>query len=133
MKKALSILLGVPAAAFVLIGLAWWVAPAQIAPQVGMTKLEGAALSTQIGDLGSFFLVMGVCILIALVKRDRFWFLPALMLISVAATGRIIAWLVHGAALTLDNLAVELPVAALLVLAFRLQDSSRTTPTQGTT
>ena len=122
MKKALPFLLGVPAAAFVLIGLAWWVAPAQIAGQLGMTMLEGAALSTQIGDLGSFFFVMGACILLALVKGDRFWFLPALMLISMAAIGRVIAWLFHDAALTLDNLAVELPVAALLAVAFKLQE-----------
>lgn len=122
MKRALPFSLAVPAAAFVLIGLAWWMAPVKIAPLLGMTMLEGAALSTQIGDLGSFFLVMGSCILIALVKGDRFWFLPALMLISVAATGRIIAWLAHDAALTLTNLAVELPVAALLVVAFRLHE-----------
>lgn len=121
MKKALSLLLGVPAVAFIVIGLAWWVAPAQIAGQLGMTMLEGAALSTQIGDLGSFFLVMGACILIGVVKGDRFWFLPALMLISAAPTGRIIAWLAHGAALTVDNLAVELPVAVLLAVAFKLQ------------
>lgn len=117
MNKALTFLLGAPAVVFVIIGASWWVVPTFVAPRLGMAVQEGVGLSSQIGDLGSFFTVMGACILIALVTGNRSWFRPALMLIGVAAAGRVVAWTFHDAALAWDMLAVEVPVAALLLFA----------------
>lgn len=114
MNKTLPFLLGLPAVVFLIIGATWWVAPTLIAPQLGMSVQEGVGLSSQIGDLGSFFAVMGACILTALVTGNRSWFGAALMLIGVAAAGRVVAWAFHDAPLAWDMLAVEVPVAALL-------------------
>jgi hypothetical protein len=55
--------------------------------------------------------------LIAQFSGSRFWFYPPIMLLGLAAFGRVIAWLFHGAALTYDMIAVEAAVVALLVFA----------------
>lgn len=130
MNRRLRILLSVPAVVFIAIGAAWFVAPARIAPVLGLTLAEGKGLSSQVGDLGSFFLTAGTCMLFAAVKDKRFWLIPPLLLIAIAASGRVVAWAVHGASLAVDMLAVELPVCLLLYMASR--ESGRAPhPSQG--
>lgn len=119
MNTGLRIALAVPAVLFLVLGAGWWIVPGIVAPQLGMTLLDGRALSSQVGDLGAFFLTLGGSIVTAVVTQNRFWLHPALMLIGLAAFGRVIAWLVHDAALAYDMLAVELPVAALLYVVSR--------------
>ncbi len=108
---------GLPGVFFVVIGLIWLVAPGFAASQLGMTLLTGVGLSTQIGDLASFFLVMGGSILIALYTGQRVWLYPSFMLLGLAAFGRIVAWGFHGAAFAIDMIAVEVIVAGLLFMA----------------
>ena len=117
MGKGLGVALGLVAAVFMVLGAGWLIAPAVVAPRLGMTLQEAVGLSTQIGDLGSFFLTVGVCTLIAQVTGKRLWFHPAIMLLGLAALGRVVAWLFHDAALALDMIAVEAAVTALLVFA----------------
>ena len=117
MGKGLGVALGLVAAVFMVLGAGWLIAPAVVAPRLGMTLQEAVGLSTQIGDLGSFFLTVGVCTLIAQVIGKRLWFHPAIMLLGLAALGRVVAWLFHDAALALDMIAVEAAVTALLVFA----------------
>lgn len=121
-KPVLRIVLGMIAVAFVLLGLGWWVAPALVAPQLGMSLLESVGLSTQIGDMAGFCLTAGFCILTALITHNRVWFYPPVMLFGLAALGRILAWLLHGAALPYDMIAVELTVVILLAVAARMHN-----------
>ena len=44
---------------FIFNGLMWLINPAYIASSLGMNLLSDHGLSTQIGDLASFFLVVG--------------------------------------------------------------------------
>ena len=119
MDKALKLLILVPAILFMVTGVRWLVAPAGIAPDFGLALQEGMGLSTQIGDLTSFFLTLGSCMLIALISGRRIWLYPAMMLLTIAATGRIFAWLLHGASLAVGPIIVELVVASILLLASR--------------
>jgi energy-converting hydrogenase Eha subunit E len=96
-----------------LTGIAWLVFPSFVATQLGMTLLSGVGLSTQIGDLASFFLTLGSCVMIGLITSKREWFYPAIMLLSIAAVGRILFWLFHDAALALDMIAVEAITAVM--------------------
>ncbi len=107
-------MVGTAAVLFVLTGIAWLVVPTLVATKLGMTLLTGVGLSTQIADLASFFLTLGGCMLIGLTTGNRVWFYPAIMLLGIAAGGRILAWLFHDAALALDMIIVEVIVAALL-------------------
>lgn len=111
--------IGLPAMAFISVGLSWWFAPDFARLLLRMELLEGSGLTTQLADLASFFLTLGCCMLIGVLKRSAVWLLPAILLLSFAVAGRLIAWLFHGAALTLDMIVVELLVITLLLFACR--------------
>lgn len=57
--------------------------------------------------------------LIALVIERRSWYYPPMMLLTITAIGRIIAWLLHDAALAISQIMIEVTVALILLLASR--------------
>ena len=67
LKKILSVLLVLPAIAFIVTGLRFATAPADAAKGLAMPLLDGAARSSQIGDVDALFLGMGLMILTALI------------------------------------------------------------------
>ncbi len=119
MNKVLKILVALPAIFFMVTGVRWLVAPAGVAPDFGLTLADGVGLSSQVGDMAGFFITLGVCILMGVVTGRRTWFYPAILLLSITALGRILAWLVHDATFAVDMIVVELVVSALLLVASR--------------
>ena len=97
------------------LGMRWVVAPAGIAAELGMPLLEGVGLSTQIGDLGSFFFAGGLFVLIAVVTQKRTWFYAPALLLGFTALFRVLAWLLHDAAFTTDMILVEVILTAMLL------------------
>ena len=125
MNKILKVLVVLPAILFVVVGLRWLVAPAGVAPMFGLTVADGVGLSSQVGDMSAFFLTLGVCMLVALVSGSRSWYYPPIMLLLLTAVGRILAWLLHDAALAADLIGLEILVSAILLVASRrLPESS---------
>ncbi len=118
-NKILKVLVGLPAFLFLVIGLRWLVDPGGVAPEFGFTLATGVGLSTQVGDMSAFMLLLSFCIMTALVSGRRLWYYPPIMLLSLAAMGRIVAWLFHGAALPLNMIAPEIIVPVLLFVASR--------------
>ena len=122
MDIALKVGAGLPAVAFVLLGLSWWIVPDFASTQLGMGLVDGIGLSSQIGDVASFFLTLGACILIAIATRNRFWLYPAIMLLTLATLGRLLAWAFHDAALATQMIGVEwIGLAVLFFLSRRLE------------
>lgn len=119
MDRVLHLILSAIAVVFLLIGVGWLMVPGVVAPQLGMTLLEGVGLSTQVGDLASFFLTLGGCVIFAVRTGNPAWFYAAAMLLGFAAFGRVVAWGVHDAALAYTMIAFEGTVAGLLLLAAR--------------
>ena len=117
MNKILKVLVALPAILFLVTGLRWLVAPAGVAPMFGLTLADGVGLSSQVGDMSAFFLTLGICMLVGLVTGRRVWFYPPIMLLLLTAVGRILAWLVHDAALALDLIAPEIIVSVILLVA----------------
>ncbi|CAA0111478.1 Uncharacterised protein [Halioglobus japonicus] len=117
MKTLFRILVALPAILFVVMGLRWAVDPTGAAAGLGMTLMEGVGLSSQIGDVGSFFLAMGIMMLLGLVTAKASWFQASALLLALAAVFRVLAWLFHEAALTPDMIIVEVVLAAVLMLA----------------
>jgi|TARA_B110000977_G_scaffold137950_1_gene175195 hypothetical protein len=113
-NKILRVAAALPGILFVVIGVGWVIDPVTAAAGVGMPLLEGVGRSSQIGDLGAFFLTMGLLILVGVTTLNRVWFYPPMMLLGLAATLRIVAWLVHGAAFAGSMIAVEVIVTTLL-------------------
>jgi hypothetical protein len=118
MNKILGVLVLVPAALFVVTGLRWLVDPAGVAPEFGLVLGEGLGLSSQVGDMSSFFLTLGICMLVALVSGRRAWYYPPILLLLLAAVGRVVAWLLYDAALA-PQIGWEILVAAILLVAAR--------------
>lgn len=95
MNMTLKAVIAIPALLFIGLGLGWLLAPASVATQFGMPLLDGLGGSTQIGDLGAFFLGGGLIVLFGLVTEKPEWFYAAILLIWGAAIFRTAAWLLH--------------------------------------
>ena len=120
--RAIVLLCGV---LFIVTGLRWLLAPAGVAPEFGLALSTGVGLSSQIGDMSAFFLTLGVCIPMGLTTQRTLWYYPPIILLSLTAVGRILAWLLHDAALAMNLIAPEVIVALILLTA------SRRLPAQG--
>tara|TARA_R110000782_G_scaffold99709_6_gene185606 strand:- start:999 stop:1397 length:399 start_codon:yes stop_codon:yes gene_type:complete len=118
-NKILRVIVALLGVLFVLIGLRWLIDPSSAAVQLGMPLLDGLGRSTQIGDFFAFFLTLGTFILIALITSKRVCYYPAIMLLGIAAVGRILAWLIHDAALAIDMIVPEIVIASILLFAAR--------------
>ena len=119
MNKILRVIVALPGILFVVTGLRWLVDPSAAAAQFGMPLLDGVGRSSQIGDMSGFFLTLGIIILIALITSKRSWYYPAIILLVITAIGRVLAWLLHDAALAVDMIAPEVIIACLLLFASR--------------
>ena len=86
----------------------------EFAEALGMSLLSGEGLSTQIGDLSSFFLVLGSFILLGAYTKQKYWFYAPIALLGLAAISRTIAYLFHDAAFATQSIMVEVLVACLL-------------------
>ena len=114
--RAIVLLCGV---LFIVTGLRWLLAPAGVAPEFGLVLSSGVGLSSQIGDMSAFFLTLGVSILMGLATQRTLWYYPPIILLSLTAVGRILAWLLHDAALAMNLIAPEVIVALILLTASR--------------
>jgi hypothetical protein len=121
MKRALRYLTVLPAVLFITIGLRWLIDPTAAAATIGMPLLDGMARSSQIGDIGAFFLATGSMLLLGIVTLQRIWLYCAAMLLGSAALFRVLAWVTQEAALALQLIAVEVIVTALALAVAGLQ------------
>jgi len=114
--KLLVLLFGI---LFLVTGLRWLLAPAGIAPDFGLALGSGIGLSSQVGDMSAFFLTLGVCMLTGLTTQRSVWYNPPVMLLLLTAVGRVLAWLLHDAALATQLIALEVIVSLVLLFASR--------------
>jgi len=114
--KLLVLLFGI---LFLVTGLRWLLAPAGIAPDFGLALGSGMGLSSQVGDMSAFFLTLGVCMLTGLTTQRSVWYYPPIMLLLLTAVGRVLAWLLHDAALATQLIAPEVIVSLVLLFASR--------------
>jgi len=115
MKNVLRIVAGLVGILFFLNGLQWIISPANVAESLGMPLLEGVGLSTQIGDLGSFFITVGAMTLIGAITTTRHWFYAPSMLLLVAALYRTLSTLLYGAPFVMSAIVVEVVVGLFLI------------------
>jgi len=117
MKNVLRIVAGLIGILFFLNGLQWIISPANVAASLGMPLLEGVALSTQIGDLGSFFITVGAMTLIGAITTTRHWFYAPSILLLVAALYRTLSTVLYGAPFVMSAILVEVVVGLFLIFA----------------
>lgn len=97
----------------------WIVTPATAAQGLGMELLTGIGASTQIGDIGAFFL--SVSVLAALGQRpgQSHWFYSAGLLMGAAALMRTLAFVSGNASFGTKFIVLEVIMAVIFVLAAR--------------
>ena len=117
MERILRVIAGFFGAFFLLMGLRWIIDPYSAAASLSMPLLEGAGLSTQIGDVGSFFVTIGVMTLIGVIKQKRHWLYAPSMLLLVAALYRVLSTILHGAAFAVTLITIEIIVGLFLIFA----------------
>jgi len=117
MKNVLRIVAGLIGILFFLNGLQWIISPANVAASLGMPLLEGVGLSTQIGDLGSFFITVGAMTLIGVITTTRHWFYAPSILLLVAALYRTLSTVLYGAPFVMSAILVEVVVGLFLIFA----------------
>ena len=117
MKSVLRVIAGIAGTLFFLNGLQWIINPASIADSLGMPLLEGVGLSTQIGDLGSFFITVGAMTLIGAITTTRHWFYAPSMLLLVAASYRTLSTVLYDAPFVISAIVVELSLGLFLIFA----------------
>jgi len=125
MLIALRVLSGLIALMFLWNGVLWIFSPAGVAESLGMPLLEGVGASTQIGDLGSFFLVSGIMMVLGQLPGKSAWLYPPAMLVFGAAVIRTLAALMGNASFAFDFIGPEIIMSAILAAtASKLSESS---------
>ncbi|MGE4605474.1 MAG: hypothetical protein AAEJ52_01890 [Myxococcota bacterium] len=115
MQKTVRIVVAIPGVMMLLSGLQWLFRPQAAAEGLGMPLLEGVARSTQIGDLGSFFLATSTMILLGAIKANAQWLHGAALLLGGAALMRL-ASLMHGAEFATQFILAEVVMTAILLI-----------------
>jgi hypothetical protein len=80
---------------------------------------SGLGLSSLTGHAASWALTIAVCLAIGVIRKQRVWFYPPMMLFGFFALGRIAATLLHGAPVHPERVIPELAFVGLLYLAAR--------------
>ena len=119
MTLLIRILAIVPALMFLAIWLQWLFMPEEAAKGLDMPLLPVPEASTQIGDLGAFFLVTGGMAAFAQLPGKAHWFYPPACLLLAAAGMRTAAWLTDHAEFATQHVISEIVIAAVLVAAAR--------------
>ncbi len=119
LNKVITALVVLAAIVFIVNGLRWLVDPAGIVDMFGFKLSTGLGLSSQIGDMSGYFLTLGICMLMAVVTQGRIWFYPPMILLGLTSVGRVLAWLVHDAALATSLIGAEVAITLLLWVASR--------------
>jgi len=79
----------------------------------------GLGLSSLVGHAASWALTISACLLLGLLRKERAWFFPPMMLFGFFALGRIVAATFHGAPFQVERVIPELVFVGLLYLASR--------------
>lgn len=102
----------------------WLFVPERAARVLEMPLLTGAGLSSQM-DIGALFLGAATSTVLALITRERPWFIAAAVLILGAAAYRTNAFLFHGAEFLAHFVAIEVVIGTVLIIASRVLGRAR--------
>ncbi len=125
MNKVLRGITLLPGLLFLMIGIRWMVDPAGAAAELGMDLMTGMGLSSQMGDVGGFFLGGALMCIIGVITLNKTWLHAAALLAILAAVYRVIGAVAHGADFATVSIGVEVVITGwLLFAASRIQPAS---------
>lgn len=96
MQLALRIVTGIAGVLGLLLAARIWMAPDQMAAQLGLTPAGPPGLATIRADIGGFFAAGGAFALAAAIKGRGALLLPPVVLIAFAITSRLVTAAING-------------------------------------
>lgn len=75
--------------------------------------------------MAGWTLTIAICLMLGLIRKQRMWFYPPMLIFGVLTLGRIVAGLAHGAPLLPERFVPELIIVGLLLLAARSVEAPR--------
>lgn len=120
MQLALRIIVGIAGILGLLVAARLWMAPSEMASQLGLAPTGPLGLATIRADMGGFFAAGGAFALAAAIKARGSLLLPSVVLIALALLGRVIAVVVNGFVPEMvPPLAIEAVLLALFLAGWR--------------
>lgn len=113
------ILTGLVALGFFAQAVQWILTPESMAASLGMELLTGMGASTQIGDIGAFFLCVSVTAALGQRPGQTHWFYMTALLLGSAAIMRTLAFVSGNAPFGAEFIAPEAIIAVIFVVAAR--------------
>ena len=124
-QRALQIIAAVPGLLMLNNAVGFIIDPQKAAASLGMPLLEDMGRSTQIGDMGAFFLCSAGFIFYGAFKSNSTLLSAAASMLGVAAVMRLVAWGVHGAPFATVFITVEVVIMLWLgICAYLLAPKS---------
>lgn len=108
-----------PGVFFLFTGFQWLVAPESAASALMMPLLDGAALSSQMSDIGGLFLGMGLAVMGAVVTRKGEWLMPVSIILACIGIFRLLAFSLHDATLIPQMIVIEIVLSVWFAIAAR--------------
>lgn len=97
-----------------------WTQPLTFAASLGVGAEGPLGVASLRADLGGFFGAGGLFALLAALRADRRWLAPAMVLLGLALTGRVISLIASGGGVTqIPPMIVEALLIAILALGWR--------------
>ena len=107
----------IPAVVFLIIGVFWVLQPGIMAENFGMVLSSGLGLSSQIGDLGSYFVSSALMIFYGIYTNNTHWFYPPILIMLLTALFRTLSTFLHDAAFAADMIGSEILFSGILFYA----------------
>ena len=107
----------IPAIVFLIIGVFWVLQPGIMAENFGMVLSSGLSLSSQIGDLGSYFVSSAQMIFYGIYTNNTHWFYPPILIMLLTALFRTLSTLLHDAPFAADMIGSEILFSGILIYA----------------
>ena len=107
----------IPAIVFLIIGVFWVLQPGIMAENFGMVLSSGLGLSSQIGDLGSYFVSSALMIFYGIYTNNTHWFYPPILIMLLTALFRTLSTFLHDAPFAADMIGSEILFSGILIYA----------------
>ena len=117
MSLITKFLSSIPAVVFLIIGVFWVMQPGIMAENFGMVLSSGLGLSSQIGDLGSYFVSSALMIFYGIYTNNTHWFYPPILIMLLTALFRTLSTLLHDAPFAADMIGSEILFSGILIYA----------------
>lgn len=115
MVTALRVVVGIAGLLGLLVAARMWIAPAEVAAQLGVAASGPLGLATIRADMGGFFAAGGVFGLLAAIMGRGSMLLPSVALIGFALAGRLVAVAMQG---FVPEMGPPMAIEAVLLVLF---------------